>query len=124
MDKNNSITPNSVDGKLRFLGDWMLEKKARDIRLLDVSGLSSVFEGVALVTVNNVRQAQALTDNLLHKIKEDGLEYLGMEGYRSGDWILIDLNDIIVHIFLEDTRKFYNLDGFWSGARDIELDPE
>jgi len=124
MNENISIAPNALDDKLRVLGRWMEEKKGLDIRLLDVTPLSSVFEGVVLVTAKNVRQAQTLADNLLRMLKDEKMEYLGMEGYRPGDWVLIDLNDVVVHIFLEDTRKFYNLDGFWSKAREIDPPPE
>ncbi|MFP4167644.1 MAG: ribosome silencing factor [Desulfonatronovibrionaceae bacterium] len=123
MDENVSIAPKAIDDKLRLLGRWMEDKKGLDIRLLDVSRMSSFFEGVVLVTARNVRQARTMADNLLQMLKDNNLEYLGMEGYRPGDWVLIDLNDVIVHIFLEDTRSFYNLEGFWSRARVVEFGP-
>ncbi len=119
MNEDTLIAPKAVDDKLRFLGEWMHQKKGKNIRLLDVREMSSIFEGVVLATANNVRQAQTLADHLLRVLKDNELEYLGMEGYRPGDWVLIDLNDIVVHIFLEDTREFYNLDGFWSQAREL-----
>jgi ribosome-associated protein len=49
---------------------------------------------------------------------------MGMEGYKEGEWILLDLNDVIVHIFLADTRQFYNLEGFWARGQEIDLNLE
>ena len=68
-----------------------------------------------------MRHAQALADYVLEKVGQSGLEYMGMEGYKGGDWILLDLNDVIVHIFLTDTRQFYNLEGFWARGKEVDL---
>lgn len=111
----------SVLEKLKLLGNWLTEKKGENLLLLDVRELSNVFEGIILVTANNARHARSLADYLLEKVKEKDFELLGLEGYQSGEWILLDLNDVVVHIFLEDIRTFYNLEGFWVKAKQLEL---
>ncbi|KUJ96235.1 MAG: ribosome-associated protein [Desulfonauticus sp.] len=107
--------------KLKLIGSWLEEKKGEDLLLLDVSKLSNVFEGVILATASNARHAKGLADYILEKVKEENWELLGLEGYQGGEWILLDLNDVIVHIFLEDIREFYNLEGFWFKAEKVEL---
>jgi ribosome-associated protein len=103
--------------KARTVARWLDEKKAQDIVLLDVAAISSVAEAVLIVTAQSVRHAQALTDSLLDHLTEHKIEYLGMEGYRTGQWILLDLNDVMVHIFQEDVRRLFNLEGLWSQGK-------
>jgi len=100
---------------------WLHEKKAGDVKALDVGGLSSITEGLVLATAHGVRHAKALADHVLEKSSECDLDYLGMEGYRTGIWVLLDLNDVLVHIFQEDAREFYNLEGLWSEAEPLPL---
>ncbi|WP_456324962.1 ribosome silencing factor [Desulfonauticus submarinus] len=119
-DKNKKRQVDFIE-KLKLLGKCLEEKKAEDILLLDVQKFSSVFEGVIIATANNMRHAQSLADNLLQFIAEYNFEYFGMEGYKTGEWILLDLNDIVIHIFLQDVRMFYNLEGFWTEAKQIQL---
>ncbi|MEW5773101.1 MAG: ribosome silencing factor, partial [Thermodesulfobacteriota bacterium] len=114
--------PEGVRATMRSVAVWLHAKKALDIVALDVAGLCSVAEGLVLATARNVRQAQALADHVLKTAGEEGISYLGMEGYRAGGWVLLDLNDVLVHIFQEDTRRFYNLEGLWADAAPVELD--
>ena len=107
--------------KLVFLGRALEDKKASEVLALDVGRYSSAFEGIVLASAQSRRHARSLADHLLELIKEHGLEYLGMEGFQEGEWILLDLNDVIVHIFVQETREFYNLEGFWSRGRMVEL---
>ncbi len=108
--------------KMAAMARWLDEKQARDIQALDVTGLCSIAEGMVLATARNARHAQALGGHLLDRAGEQGWEYLGMEGQRSGNWLLIDFNDVVAHVFLPDTRSFYNLEGLWSEAERLELD--
>lgn len=103
----------------RMLG-WLQEKQAEDMVALDIHAMNSVTDGVIVASAANVRHAQALTDWLMEKLSENEMELLGIEGYRSGTWILIDCNDIVVHIFQKDYRQFYNLEGLWRDAGRIE----
>lgn len=91
---------------------------------LDVGRLSSVADVFIIATAKNSRHAQALADWVLGKAKESGVGYLGMEGYSGASWILLDLNDVLLHIFTEETRSFYNLEGLWSEAGRIEVKAE
>ncbi len=102
--------------KIEHIIHWLLEKQAEDIVGLDVSGVNAVTEGMIIVSANNIPHAQALADWLLKKFAENKIEFLGMEGYQTGTWILIDCNDLIMHIFQKDYRKFYNLEGLWIEA--------
>lgn len=118
--------PEGVRAAMRLVAGWLHDKKALDIMALDVAGLCSVAEGLVLATARNVRQAQALADHVLKTAGESGISYLGMEGYRTGTWVLLDLNDVLVHVFQEDSRRFYNLEGLWADAAalDLGLEPD
>lgn len=123
MTRNNPVDK-ELKNKLGFFGALLSEKQAFDVLALDVSSYSSAFEGIILASAKGRRHARSLADHLLEQIKKNSLEYLGMEGYQEGEWILLDLNDIIVHIFVQEIRLFYNLEGFWSKGQIIELPPE
>ncbi|WP_045212371.1 ribosome silencing factor [Desulfonatronovibrio magnus] len=122
-DKPESLKKVNIilNNKLKMLGGLLSDKKARDILLFNVSNYSSVFEGIIVATAHGNRHCRALADHLLDEIKKQNLEYLGMEGYQEGEWILLDLNEIIIHLFTEETRLFYNLEGFWTKGSKIEL---
>lgn len=113
-------TPGTLSDETRSrtveIAQWLEEKKARNIAALDVTPFSSVADVMVIATAQSARHAQALADWLLERYAAKGITYLGMEGYTEGQWILVDGNDILVHILQEESRTFYNLDGLWSGA--------
>ncbi|GAB6161536.1 ribosome silencing factor [Desulfothermus naphthae] len=108
---------NSVENKVENIANWLLEKKAKDVVSIDISEFGSITDVIIIASSLNPRHNQALADFVLEKVSENKWEYLGMEGYKPGNWILIDLNEIIVHLFLEETREFYNIEGLWRGAK-------
>ncbi len=119
--KEHSPLP-ELDHKLTTLAQTLHTKKALNVHAMDVTNYHGAFEGLLLATAQGVRHAQALVDHLLDLVHAQGWEYFGMEGYQHAEWILIDLNDILVHIFLDESRRFYNLEAFWSQARKIHLE--
>ncbi|NJB66621.1 ribosome-associated protein [Desulfobaculum xiamenense] len=121
MSETVKKTPGTVE-KMKIVAEWLDEKKGRDIMAMNVSGLCSITEGLVVVSAGSVKHGQALADTLLDRCGEVRWEYLGMEGYQSGGWILVDLNDVLVHIFQEDSRTFYNLEGLWAEAERVELE--
>lgn len=116
-----AIDPATVD-KMRTLAGWLHEKQARGLTALDVAGLCDIAEGVVIATAGSVRHAQALADHVLDRAGKDSADYLGMEGYKAGTWVLIDMNDVLVHVFQETARGFYNIEGLWAEAREVPLD--
>jgi ribosome-associated protein len=112
----NTQTGSDTRYKARMIVSWLEDKQARDVVALDVRAINSITEAVLIASAANARHAQALADTLMEKFSEQDLEVLGMEGYRPGSWILIDCNDVVVHIFQENERGFYNLEGLWSKA--------
>ena len=98
------------------------EVKGRDISCLEVSELTDFTDIMLIVTGNTIRQVRALADSLVVSAKKNDVEILGVEGYSEGDWTLIDLGDLVVHIMLPETRKFYDLEKLW--ATDLRADTE
>ncbi len=115
-DKNLSAVAKAV-----IVAGWLAEKKAKDILALDVAPVNPVCEAMVVASAVSLRQAKALADHVLERCGEEGFSYLGMEGYRHGQWVLLDLNDVMVHIFQEDLRPFYNIEGLWSEGKRIPL---
>lgn len=112
--KQKSFLPQATADKAQAIVEWFKDKKGEDVAILDLSGVSPVAEAMVIVTAQGARHAKTLADWLLKNLAESGQAYLGMEGYREATWILVDCNDVLVHIFQEDSRRFYNLDGLWA----------
>lgn len=106
--------PADTAQKALTMASWLRDKKAEQITVLDLSGASPVAEAMVVVTAQGARHAQALADWLLKNLAEQDMSYLGMEGYREGNWILVDCNDVLVHVFQAQSREFYNLEGLWA----------
>ena len=109
---NESKTPEEILARCVELAE---EKKGRDIVSLALSGLTLICDYFLIVTAANTRQAQSICDQIEQGMKEDGLQPLRIEGYRE-NWILIDLGSVVVHIFLEEEREFYDLERLWGEA--------
>ena len=95
------------------------EKKARDILLMDLQGISLIADHFVICTGNNHIQVQAISDNIEEKLKEKGTPPLRIEGYKDGRWVLMDFGSAIVHIFQEEERQYYNLERLWGDAEKI-----
>jgi ribosome-associated protein len=91
--------------------------KATDITVIDTSKLSSLFDRMVIASATSTRQTKALADNVIVKLKEQGEEVFGREGEESGEWILVDLGEVLVHIMQPATRTYYNLEELWSKAQ-------
>lgn len=90
--------------------------KAEDIEILDVSKLTSLFDTMIIASADSTRQVKALANNVQVKIKESGGEVYGVEGEQSGEWVLVDLGDVVVHIMQPAVRAYYDLEQLWGAA--------
>lgn len=88
--------------------------KAKDVLTLDVRSLTSLADVMIIASGTSSRHVKSLADNVVKMVKEAGLKPLGMEGERDGDWILIDLAGVIVHVMQPATRAFYDLERLWT----------
>ena len=91
--------------------------KANDITVIDTSKLSTMFERMVIASAQSTRQTKALADNVVVKLKERGEQILGREGEESGEWILVDMGEVLVHIMQPAIREHYNLEELWSKAQ-------
>lgn len=89
--------------------------KARDITVLDVRKMTSLFDYMIVASAESARQTKALANHVQEKLKELGAQVYGVEGEQSGEWVLVDLGDIIVHIMQPAVRAYYNLEQLWGG---------
>ena len=92
------------------------DKKAKDIVALDVRKLTSLFDYVVIASGDSTRQTKALARNVQDKLKELGAHVYGIEGEQSGEWVLVDLGDIVVHVMQPTVRQYYNLEELWTAA--------
>lgn len=94
--------------------DALEDMKAKDIVVLDVKPLTSVADLMIVASGTSNRHVRSIANRLREKVKENGFSPLGIEGEDAAEWVLVDLGDIIVHIMLPDTRRFYDLEKLWS----------
>lgn len=102
--------------------DALEDKKAEDIRIIDISGVSVLADYFIIANGNNENQVRALVDNVQAELFKVGYEAKQVEGYRTGNWILLDYGDIIVHVFSKEDRLFYDLERIWRDGKNIEID--
>jgi ribosome-associated protein len=94
--------------------DAIEDIKGFDISVMDVRKLTSITNYMIVASATSSRQAKAIADNVREKIKEKGYEIRSTEGEKDGEWVLVDLEDIVVHIMVPATRAYYNLEQLWS----------
>lgn len=96
------------------IATWLEEHKAADVVLLDLADRSTFTEAMVIATATSVRHAQSLADGVNGLCGERNFEFLRMDGYQVGQWILVDCNDFVVNIFQPETRDLYKLESLWS----------
>lgn len=95
--------------------DALEDIKAYDIDIINVSKITSLFEYIIIASANSTRQTKSLAHNVQERVKAAGGTVYSVEGEQTGEWLLVDLGDVIVHIMLPVAREYYNLKALWSG---------
>ena len=106
---------------LRLCVGVLIDKKAGDLRVLDVSAQSSITDAMVIATATSEPHLRALRVELEKKLDESGTRILGIETARESGWLVVDLFDVMVHLFLAETRVRYRLESLWKDA--VPLDP-
>ncbi|KRW57519.1 ribosome silencing factor [Pseudomonas sp. TTU2014-080ASC] len=96
--------------------DALEDIKAQDIITIDVRGKTSITDFMVIASGTSSRHVKSLVDNVLEKVKEQGVRPLGSEGLDTGEWALLDLGEVVVHVMLPTARQFYDLERLWQGA--------
>ena len=110
----------SIPGRVRVAVAAALDKKAIDLDVLSVSELTSIADFFVLCSATSERQAQAIADSVLSRLKDDlNVKPLLVEGTVPGRWVLLDFGDFIFHVFTEDCRRFYGLERLWGDAPNV-----
>jgi ribosome-associated protein len=100
-------------------------KKAIDIKVLDLTGITSFADSFVVCTGANQRQVQAIADEIGQRLKKDAGELPNsLEGYNQGEWVLADYGDLVIHIFSPKAREYYDLERLWRSAKTVEISPE
>lgn len=111
---------NTINTTLRIIVDALEDKKAENIQLIDISEVSSIADYFVITNGANVSQIQALADSVEEKLSMNGIHPRSVEGYNTANWILMDYNDILVHVFDKESRGFYDLERMWRDGKIID----
>lgn len=103
-----------------WIQDALEDAKARDITVLDVRKISDFTDYMVIATGTSNRHVQSSADKVVDALRAHGVRAVGVEGGKTGDWVLIDFGDVVAHVMREEIRDFYNLEKLWSDARRIE----
>ncbi len=96
------------------------EKKAKDVKILDISDVSVLADYFIIASGSNHNQVQAMADEVQERLSRAGYESKQVEGYQTANWILMDYQDLIIHIFDEENRLFYDLERIWRDGKLVE----
>lgn len=111
----------TIDKILEVIVDAAEEKKAQDIVALDLRGVSLVADYFVICSGNSDTQVLAITTEIRKQADKLGVKIRGIEGENSARWVLIDLGDIVVHVFHREDREYYNIEKIWSDAKVVDL---
>lgn len=110
---------NEIKSIVKLIYKVLDEKKASDISVIDISGLSVIADYFIIASADNIRQTAALCDSVEDELAKAGITPKQIEGRSSSNWILMDYNDVILHIFDKENRLFYDIERIWKDGRKI-----
>lgn len=122
--KNQKIKRPSADGLdlAKACAKVALDAKAEDLIILDVQGISSFTDYFVIMSGRSTRHVQGLAETIEGQFRSKRIKASHAEGLQDGMWVLLDFDDVVIHIFYYEQREFYNLEGLWHDALRIELD--
>jgi ribosome-associated protein len=111
---------------VHFVADIAVDKKGSTITILDLRKISTMVDYFVIITASSDIHARAIADEISRKLRKKGIHRWHIEGYAYGHWILVDYVDVVVHIFLEDARAYYNVESLWGDApmEKVEIEHE
>lgn len=112
----------NLDKRISVIAKAGEDKKAFDISVLDVRGLSSVADYFIILSGNSTRQVVSIAEEIEYKMTKEGENPLNKDGHNTGKWILLDYENIIVHVFEKDEREFYDLERLWIDSKTIDIE--
>ncbi len=117
-ENNMALSPEAekiIETGIRALAD----KKAEDIKVIDISEISVIADALVIATGNNKKQIQAMSDETDEKLSKAGFEHYCIEGYENANWILIGYEDVIFHLFDKESRSFYDLERLYRDGKEV-----
>jgi len=109
----------TVDELARLVAKAAEDKKAQNLIILDISKMSVIADYFMICHGNNERQVQAIVKEIRDMAHKNGYPVRGIEGAEDGRWVLVDLEDIVIHVFHREEREFYNLERLWGDAKQV-----
>ena len=113
-NKSHKLPYDPVNTLLELVVKALEDLKGVDIRVLDVSGMTTITDRMVIVSGTSTRHVKALADNVILKAKQAGFPPLGVEGEQTAEWVLVDLGDVVAHVMMPAVREFYALEKLWS----------
>ena len=121
MTPDEFDSKNDLDPSVRYFIKAALGRKAKDLVILDVRELTSFADVFLICSGKSNRQVTAIAEHIKLDLKKNNIAPISIEGLKDGQWVLLDYGFILIHVFLEPVREFYDLEGFWSNARRISV---
>ncbi len=113
------MNPENIEEVAALAVEALEDIKGKDIVNLDTRELTSLFQRMIVCTGDSNRQVKALANNVAVTLKEAGVELVGTEGHESGEWVLVDAGDVVVHVMLPAVRDYYDLEALWGGQKPV-----
>jgi ribosome-associated protein len=123
-DAKEGVMVKKENHKYMLCAEAALEKKALDLIILEIKEISSFADYFIICSGNSSRQVQAIASAIEMNLKKQGIYPLGIEGFSEGQWILLDYEDVIIHVFYQPLREFYELERLWADAPIVTFESE
>jgi len=120
MEKMNE-RDQEQDQILKIITESIFEKKGVDVKILDLRNITTIADYFVICSGESDMQVKAIADNVDKNLSDEGIKVWKKEGFKALSWVLIDLSDIVVHVFRNESRQFYNLERLWGDAPVQEL---
>ncbi len=108
----------------RLIAELSLEKKAENVKILNLSDITTITDYFVICSADSEMQVKAICDHIVEKMEQRHVKVWHTEGYQSSNWVLLDLVDVVVHIFKPEIRQYYALEKLWGDAEIIEVTDE